>query len=97
MKRCALLLILMGLVLMVYGQSVSHRKLSGYVRQAVTENRHQPLTRSIDGGQKTRCITAFVRISEHQADDILLKYGCKKYAQWEDIVIASIPLVTRSP
>lgn len=82
----------MELVLMAYGQNVSHRKLSGYVRQAVTENRHQPLTRSIDGGQKTRCITAFVRISEHQADDILLKYGCKKYAQWEDIVIASIPL-----
>ena len=92
MKRNALLIILLGLVLMAYGQNASHRKLSGYVRQAVTENYHQPLTRSVDGGQRVRSITAFVRISEHQADDILQKYGCKKYAQWEDIVIASIPL-----
>ena len=92
MKRNALLLILVGLVLVTYGQSASHRKLSGYVRQAVAENRCLPLTRSVDGGQRARSITAFVRIEEKQADDVLRKYGCRKYAQWEDIVIASIPL-----
>ena len=92
MKRNVLLLLLVGLVLMVYGQSTSHKKLSGYVRQAVAENRSQLLTRSVDGAQSSRSITAFVRIEEKQADDILRKYGCRKYAQWEDIVIASIPL-----
>ena len=92
MKRNILLLLLVGLVLMVFGQSTSHKKLSGYVRQAVAENRSQLLTRSVDGAQSSRSITAFVRIEEKQADDILRKYGCRKYAQWEDIVIASIPL-----
>lgn len=92
MKRHVLLLIVVGLVLLAFGQSASRRKLSGFVRQAVTENRNQPLTRSADGGHRTRSITAFVRISEQQADDILRKHGCKKYAQWEDIVIAGIPL-----
>ena len=92
MKRNVLLLLLVGLVLMVYGQSTSHKTLSGYVRQAVAENRSQLLTRSVDGAQRSRNMTAFVRIEEKQADDILRKYGCRKYAQWEDIVIASIPL-----
>ena len=89
MKRNALLLILVGLVLMAYGQHASHRKLSGYVRQAVVENRCLPSTRSV---QRARSITAFVRIEKGQAEQILRKYGCKQYAQWEDIVIASIPL-----
>lgn len=89
MKRNALLLILVGLVLVTYGQSASHRKLSGYVRQAVVENRRLPSTRSV---QRARSITAFVKLEKEQADDVLRKYGCKKYAQWENIVIASIPL-----
>ena len=89
MKRNALLLILVGLVLMAYGQHASHRKLSGFVRQAVVENRCLPSTRSV---QRARSITAFVRIEKGQAEQILRKYGCKQYAQWEDIVIASIPL-----
>ena len=89
MKRNALLLIFVGLVLMAYGQHASHRKLSGYVRQAVVENRCLPSTRSV---QRARSITAFVRIEKGQAEQILRKYGCKQYAQWEDIVIASIPL-----
>ena len=92
MKRYTLLLILVGLVLLVYSQAASHRKLSGYVRQAVAENRQKPLTRSVDGGQRVRSITAFVKLEEELADDVLRKYDCKKYAQWEDIVIASIPL-----
>ena len=75
MKRSSLLLILLGLMLMVYGQHASHRKLSGYVRQAVAENRHQLLTRSIDSGQKGRSITAFVRIEKGQAEKTLSKYG----------------------
>ncbi|MBR4729271.1 MAG: hypothetical protein IK075_03315, partial [Prevotella sp.] len=87
--RNIILLMLVGLALMVYGQSASHRKLSGYVRLAVAENRQKPLTRSVDGGQRMRSITAFVKLEEEQADDVLRKYDCKKYAQWEDIVIAS--------
>ena len=86
------MLLLVGLVLMVYGQGASQGKLSGYVRQAVAENCQKPFTRSVDGGQRARSITAFVKLEEEQADDLLRKYGCKKYAQWEDIVIASIPL-----
>ena len=82
---------LVGLMLMVYGQSVNHRKMSHFVRQAVAENHHHSLTRSIDGEHRAT-ITAFIRINGHQTDDILRKYGCRKYAQWEDIVIASIPL-----
>ena len=83
---------LLGLVLMVYGHGAGLGKLSGYVRQAVAESRHQLMTRSIDDRQGVRRITAFVRMDEKQTDNLLRKYGCKKYAQWEDIVIASIPL-----
>lgn len=85
------MLMLVGLMLMVYGQSVNHRKMSHYVRQAVAENHHHSLTRSIDGEHRAT-ITAFIRINGHQTDDILRKHGCRKFAQWEDIVIASIPL-----
>ena len=85
------MLMLVGLMLMVYGQSVNHRKMSHFVRQAVAENHHHSLTRSIDGEHRAT-ITAFIRINGHQTDDILRKHGCRKFAQWEDIVIASIPL-----
>ena len=91
-KRNILLLMLIGLVLTTFAQKAGSGKLSGYVRQAVAENHQRSLTRSIDGGQKERSITAFVRMDEKQADHLLRKHGCRKYAQWEDIVIASIPL-----
>ena len=92
MKRNILLMILAGFSLFLYAQKTSLRKLSGDVRQAVTENRAQHLTRGLSHSCKPRTIMAFIRIEEQQADDLLHKYGCRKYAQWGDIVIASIPL-----
>ena len=92
MKRNILLMILAGFTLFLYAQKTSLRKLSGDVRQAVAENRVQHLTRGLNDSRKPRTIMAFIRIEEQQADDLLRKYGCRKYAQWGDIVIASIPL-----
>ena len=92
MKRNIILTILVGLSLLLYAQKTDVRKLSSHVRQAVAENRSRHLTRSTDGRQRAHSITAFVRIEEQQADAILRKHGCRKYAQWGDIVIAGIPL-----
>lgn len=85
-------MILAGFSLLLFAQKTNLRKLSGDVRQAVIENHAQPMTRSISDRLKPRTIMAFVRIEEQQADDLLRKYGCRKYAQWGDVVIASIPL-----
>jgi len=92
LARSLLLMILMGLSLVMSAQKKGSAKLSTFVQQAVIENRSQQRTRSIDARHKPQGITAFVRIDKNQTDDILRKYGCQKYAQWGDIVIAHIPL-----
>jgi len=91
-KSLFLLIILLGLSIFTSAQKEYQGKLSGYVRQALVENRSQHLTRSYERKHRSSSITAFVRIRESQADDVLRKYGCQKYAQWGDIVIVRIPL-----
>ena len=65
-------------------QTADFRKLSGLARQAALES--AAFTR---GGNHSRTLTAFVKTDN---DDILARYGCRQYARWGDIIIASIPL-----
>jgi subtilisin family serine protease len=90
--RSLVLMMLLALSLVMPAQKKGYAKLSSFVQQALVENRTYQQTRSINHKHPSSDITAFVRIDGTQADDILRKYGCRKYAQWDDIVIASIPL-----
>lgn len=81
----------MGLVTLVSAQQTDYRKMTSFVRQAAMSCRQQMPTRGVMSGDR-RSITAFVRVSEADADVMLRRHGCRKYAQWGDIVIASIPL-----
>lgn len=65
-------------------QTADFRKLSGLARQAALES--AAFTR---GENHNRTLTAFVKTDN---DDILARYGCRQYARWGDIIIASIPL-----
>ena len=65
-------------------QTADFRKLSGLARQAALES-----TAFTRGGNHSRTLTAFVKTDN---DDILARYGCRQYARWGDIIIASIPL-----
>ena len=65
-------------------QTADFRKLSGLARQAALES--AAFTR---GENHSRTLTAFVKTDN---DDILARYGCRQYARWGDIIIASIPL-----
>lgn len=105
MKKLIVTAILCLLTLGTWGQSA---KMSHYVRQAVgstlntspsTFNTPPSTTESpslFGEGSGVRLssstITAFVRITGTDADELLANYGCHKYAQLGDICIASIPL-----
>ena len=65
-------------------QTADFRKLSGLARQAALES--AAFTR---GENHNRTLTAFVKTDN---DDVLARYGCRQYARWGDIIIASIPL-----
>ena len=75
----------------VLSWSQNQGKMSSYVRKAVMANkaksrfavRKSPLKGDLEG------LTALVKTSDIQ---LLKKYGCKIYANWDDIYIASIPL-----
>ena len=75
----------------VLSWSQNQGKMSSYVRKAVMENkaksrfaaRKSPFKGDLEG------LTALVKTSDIH---LLKKYGCKIYANWDDIYIASIPL-----
>ena len=75
----------------VLSWSQNQGKMSSYVRKAVMANkaksrfavRKSPFKGDLEG------LTALVKTSDIQ---LLKKYGCKIYANWDDIYIASIPL-----
>jgi len=78
----------------VLGLHAQNSKMSPYVRQAMMTNRviHKSAkAKSLNGRRLSSVptITAFVRTTD---TDVLRQQGCRIYAQWDDIVIASIPL-----
>lgn len=65
-------------------------KLSPYVRKAMATDQSAAMkAKRMGKTHKAATITAFVRTSDI---DALRKAGCTIYAQWDDIVIAAIPL-----
>lgn len=65
-------------------------KMSAFVRQAAMEEQAMQRRVKAKGMRyEPRTITAFVRTSDTEA---LKREGCSIYAQWDDIVIAAIPL-----
>lgn len=91
MKRYVVFLCLVGLVAVALAQQTGYRKMTSFVRQAAMEGRRLMPTRSAEPDNQ-RSIMAFVRVNETDADAVLNRHGCRKYAQWGDLVIASIPL-----
>ena len=74
-------------------QNTQTRKLSPYVRRALTESQRQsPVTRGGDAQKSPQHILAFVKA--HDAQSLLQKHGCQVYAQWGNIQIAQIPLTS---
>ena len=75
----------------VLSWSQNQGKMSSYVRKAVMANKAKSrfaVRKSTFKGD-LEGLTALVKTSDIQ---LLKKYGCKIYANWDDIYIASIPL-----
>ena len=89
MKRQWLLIVVVWLSLSGIAQQ-ANKKMSRYVRQAVTDYQQRCLTRGVSVEDRT--MTAFVYIRPDEADSVLARHHCRKHAQWGDICIASIPL-----
>ena len=82
------LLIMATWTIAAAAQPLTFGKMSALVRQAAMEG--MAARRAANGSE--RRMTAFVRINQNAADSVLTHHGCRKLAQWGDIVIADIPL-----
>lgn len=92
--RIGVIIVMILVCLMLSAKHDSRSKMSRWVRMiADKELSHSSQTRS-DGEEKSdpRQMIAFVLMNDTDADTVLSKYGCQKYAQLDDIVIAKIPL-----
>ena len=90
-KKSIIFLSLICISLFTTAQKVEKRKLSAFVRQALTESQNRRSRGQIypfDSGY----ILAFVKVNDGQS--LLQKYGCQTYAHWGDIHIARIPLTS---
>lgn len=88
MRRYWILLMTGLMVLNLQARQTDYHKMSALVRKAA-----QTAASSLHRAQgKPMYITAFVQTTDAQAAALLDDYGCRKYAQWDDITIATIPL-----
>ena len=83
-----MLLITGWMVLSLHARQADYHKMSALVRQAARDAT-APAHRAQGAPMY---ITAFVRTTDSQAAALLDDYGCRKYAQWDDITIATIPI-----
>ena len=88
MKRQAWLLMVLLAAVAVHAQDF-RKKMSRFVQQTIMEQT-VPDKRAADTRQQI--LMAFVQVEQTNADEVLTAYGCKKYAQLNDICIAAIPL-----
>ena len=91
-----LLMVVWVALMGVAQQKADYRKMSRFVRKAAEEGvrSRESGVRSLEsvGYFEGRSITAFVCIRPEEADEVLERHQCRKYAQWGDICIVSIPL-----
>ena len=87
MKRYVTLFLMTIVALNMWAQHTDYRKMSALVRRAAVAADKPSARRA--AGNDTRVITAFVQTTD---DSVLDRYGCRKYAQLDDIAIATIPL-----
>ena len=85
-----MLLVATWMATTVSAQRPAFSKMSPLVRQAAMDA--TMVQRRAAGSHDGRRMTAFVRIEPKAADSLLAHHGCRKLAQWGDIVIADIPL-----
>ena len=81
-------------ILSATAQQSGYSKMSEWVRQAA-DSRQQAAARSAipkSGSSMGWLITAFVQTGSEKSDRLLASYGCRVYAQLDDIAIATIPL-----
>ena len=89
MKQYYMTFVLGLIVTMATAQQYDYHKMSAWVRQAAQAA--QTASRRAPQNEK-RCMMAFVQTRTQQDADVLKQYGCRIYAQQDDISIASIPL-----
>lgn len=87
MKRYVILFLILLTILSMWAQRADYSKMSALVRQAAMTASHSSAHRAANTDR--RSITAFVQVTD---DNVLDQYGCRKYAQLDDIAIATIPL-----
>ena len=89
MKQVTIIVLLYFFAFSGSAQPSAGSKMSPWLRHAV-HRQHQMSHRAADN--EDVLTTIFVQMSETINDDVLLKYGCRKYAQVNDIAIVTIPL-----
>ena len=79
---------------MLSAQHNGKSKMSQWVRMIVAQEQNRATFAKSDNGEEPdkRMMTAFVLVGDGDADEILSKYGCRKFAQLDDIIVARIPL-----
>lgn len=87
MKQYVVLFLILLTTLNLWAQPTDYSKMSALVRHAAMTASRQSAHRT--AGFDHQCIMAFVQTSD---DSVLDSYGCCKYAQLDDIAIATIPL-----
>lgn len=93
MRRLLAVTLLSGLVLMMLARTDGRGKVTGLARQALMEQRGRNTAASRGMAlTDSRRLTAFVRLSRHEADEVLSRHHCRILAQAGDISIVSIPL-----
>lgn len=93
--RLLLTAVYLWLAIGTFAQGADYSKMSTLVRRAVLSGESKALSRGASPSLGAR-ITAFVRINRGETDAVMARYHCRKYAQWGDIAIASIPLKSLS-
>lgn len=74
-------------------QQADYAKMSPFVQQVATQYHSEDMGRRSSGNPLTTpSFLAFIQTDGTNANNVLTAFGCKKYAQLDDISIAAIPL-----
>lgn len=88
-------LMLLMLAVSVSAQT-SHERLSTWLQEAIRNGSQTKISNTSQHGRRaetaTMLTTVFVQMKDGVDDEVLARYGCKKYAQLGDIAIVTIPL-----
>ena len=78
----------------IMAQQADYTKMSPFVQQIATQHHTEAMGRRVNGNPLTTnsSFLAFVQTDGTDTDKVFTLFGCKKYAQLDDISIAAIPL-----